>query len=172
VNRRATAIAILMALLAAAALASRGHMLCCRAKALDAQQTLDRCRLHAAAIADIRNRPAVAADNEQLGAEIQAAIETVAKDAGIAGQKIVRISPLPPQRLADSPYKEKPTLVRLEDVTLRQLVTFAHDLSAAKTHLVAKSINIRAPQAEDAGELWIAEVELTYLIYQPRPPGQ
>ena len=80
---------------------------------------------------------------------------------------MIDVSPLPPQRLGDTPYKEQPTTVRLENVPLKQLVTLVHRLANQNNSLHPKSIQIRAPQWEGAEERWTAEIVLTYLIYDP-----
>ena len=149
-NRRTALTMLMIAALALAALAARGRMLQSHTRARAAQQTLDGCRLHAAAIADIRNRPAVAADGEDLGGEIQAAIETVAQAVGIATDKIVRISPLPPQRLADSAYKEKPTLVRLEATTPAPRVVAERTSVAAIDKVSPEARSMPVPDMETA----------------------
>jgi len=172
VNRKTLLIALLIVSLALAAAWSRQHMLHRRHAADLARDTLADCRRIAASIASIRDRPAVAADGEAMGGEIQAAIENVAADAGISKDKLIRISPMPAQRLADSAYMEKPTHVRLDDVTLEQMVTLLHRLAAKQQGLVAKSIQLRSPQADDTGDLWVAEIELTYLIYEPTEKGR
>jgi hypothetical protein len=163
-------IAILV-LLGVSAVWGYRHMARQRSSAEAAAEGLRECRRLAANIKAARQRPAIAADAEAIGGEIQAAIEQSAASAGIAADKLSRITPEPAGRLADTVYKEKPTHVRLTDVTLKQLTGFLHTLATRHTGLTARSIDIRAPKREDTGPLWIADVTVTYLIYDPPITG-
>jgi hypothetical protein len=58
---------------------------------------------------------------------------------------------------------------RLPNVTLQQLVTILYNLTG-EHGLMAKSLRLSAPQTDDAGSQWSAELVLTYLIYDPQRP--
>lgn len=166
-RRRTVLIAVLICLLAAAAIWSCGYMRDQRKAALLAAGNLRECRELTARIKKIRHRPRKADDAERLATETTRRIETAALSAGITTDKLIRITPEPAQRLGDTVYKEKPTQVALKKITLKQLTWFVHALISGPDALHARSIRLTAPRREDTGNLWSAEVELTYLIYDP-----
>jgi hypothetical protein len=138
-----------------------------RAAAETARKDYLRCRDMAddlKALGPSRDRPA---DRTKAAGEIQGAVERQAKAAGITLDAVIDVSPLPPQRLGDTLYKEQPTTVRLENVSLKNLVTLVHRLADRDNSLYPKSIQIRAPQQQGAEERWTTEIILTYLIYDP-----
>ena len=170
-NRQSLLIVMLIALLGASALWAHQRMASRQRLAEAAYENLQGSRHCAAQIESIRRRPAIAADSEAIGGEVQSAIEQSAATAGIEAARLSRITPESPQRLGDSVYKEKPTRVRLTDVTLEQLVTFLHTLGRRHVGLNARSIQLRAPRPADTGKLWIAEVVITHLLYDPPETG-
>ncbi len=121
----------------------------------------------AAQIRAVRDRPTMADEDERLAEETIGLIEAAARAAAVAPGRLVRITPEPPQRLGDSVYKEKPTAVLLKGVSLRQVVGLVHTLIGGDRGLSAKSIRLSAPRHDDEGELWTAEIVVTYLIYDP-----
>jgi len=137
------------------------------AAARSAAQDFGDCQSMAARIESVSRLPAMARERERVSDEMTGLIERAAKSAGIGTDRIVRISPEQPQRLADSAYKEKPTSVLLRNVTLQQVVALVHDLTSNDEALWAKSVRITAPSPEDAGQDWTAELVITYLIYDP-----
>jgi hypothetical protein len=102
-----------------------------------------------------------------MAAEITGLIEQAAQAAGVGPGSLRRITPEAPQRLGDSAYKEKPTLLALDDVTLEQLVRLVHHLVSSQQGLCPKSIRLSAPRKAAADSAWSAEIVLTYLIYDP-----
>ena len=161
-------IAAAVVLLTACALVwSHGRMAAARGRTLRAGDDLRQCTRMAGQIALLSKRPTLATDHERLAAETTTIIETSAKASGIPPERLIRISPEPPQRLDDSVYKEKPTLIMLRNVTLKQLVDLAHRLVSGDQGLRVKSIRLSAPRADDTGKLWSAELVITYLISDP-----
>jgi hypothetical protein len=154
-------------LLAGAALWAYGEMSSRRAQASAAQADLADCGRMAQRIRDLRDRPARAAEHEHLAAETTGLVEEAARSAGIAPESLFRIVPEAPRRIGDSAYKEKPTQVLLQKVTVRQLVQLMHRLLSTDVGLRAHSIRLTAPRQETGGETWTAELVLTYLIYDP-----
>ncbi len=127
-------------------------------------------RQMAAEIERYARRPALATEHEQLATETTGLIESAAGSAKIDAKNLIRITPEPPRRLADTVYKEKPTHVFFKNISLRQLVTFIYGLLDDRRGLNAKSIRITSPRPEDTGLTWTVELTLTYLIYDPPNP--
>ncbi len=171
-RRTAVLLSVLAALLALATLLSYRVMIRHRAAAMTASNDLAECYKMAPEIESYRKRPAMAADQERIANETTGLIEQAARSSGISTRGLVRITPAPAHRLADTVYKEKPTQILLKGVTLRQLVSTLHRLASSKQSLYPKSLRITAPRVDDIGRLWTAEIVVTYLIYEPlRPPG-
>ncbi len=151
-----------------------GYVFCTNAHraALGARTNLARSREISTKIDALRERPTLAVDQERLSTETTRLIEQAARSAAIKPNKLVRITPEPPRRIADSVYKEKPTQVRLKGVTLTQSVEMLHRLTSAKDVLHPQSIRLGAPRIDDTGDIWTAELVLTYLIYDPPKAGR
>jgi len=135
--------------------------------ALGARADYEKCLRCAEKIEALKKRPKIAAGHERLHAETTGLIEQAAEKAGVPAGSLVRITPEPPRRLADTVYKEKPTRILLKKVTLKQIVLLVHGLIGADKKLHANFIRITAPRADDTGGLWTAELVVTYLIYEP-----
>jgi hypothetical protein len=155
--------------LGAAALASYGVMAGRQAAAETAQADLQACLRDAAAIESLRHRPRLAADHERLATEVTGLVEQAARTAGIAPASLQRITPEAAQRLGDSAYLEKPTLLVLDGVTMEQLVRLIHTLVASQEGLHPKSVRLTAPRLAASDNTWAADVVLTYLLYEPVP---
>ena len=146
----------------------------CCARAARADRTagqvrtdLAEIRIIAARIEAVRSRPTMADEQERLSDEVTGLVEAAARQAGIDKRDLVRITPLSPQRVGDTVYKEKPTTVEVSNVSLTQLMKLVHVLLSDGRGLKAKSIRLSAPRHDDTAETWTAEVVLTYLIYDP-----
>ena len=89
------------------------------------------------------------------------------------------IEPGTANRLPDSEYQELPVFLRLDALTLQQLVTFLHHLSAVDPSARAKTIELATPESSSAAttqngnapELWSADVTVAYHIYAPQGAG-
>ena len=107
------------------------------------------------------------ADNPELNRRLhEAAIQ-----AGMP-EELASIDPGQPRQIRDTEYSETLVFLRLSSVTLRQLVTFLHWLSAHDPGVRTKSIELGSTGSaptEPANETWTADVSLAYLSYSPRP---
>lgn len=132
-----------------------------------ARADLERCLASASTIETLRRKPAMASDREQLAAETTGLVSRAAAAAGITPAQLTRIVPDPPQKVGQTAYKEKPTLVVVEDVQLEQIVKMIHALGSGQESLAAKSIRLGPSRQQGRDDLWAAEIVLTYLIYEP-----
>ncbi len=119
----------------------------------------------------LSQRPTLAGEKERHDNETYGLIESTVKSAGVDA-KVRRIASEKPRRLGDSAYKEQPTQVSLPPITLKQLVALGLDLSSPEVGLNLETIRLSAPRDADTGDLWNAEVVLTYLIYDPPQAGK
>ncbi len=113
-------------------------------------------------------RPGV--DDPELNRRLRAA----ATIAGVPNE-LVSIDPGPARQVRDTDYDETVVYLRLDNVTLRELVTFLHQLSEKDKALRTKMLQLAPPTQTGivrptvalAGELWTADVTLAYLSYSP-----
>jgi hypothetical protein len=131
------------------------------------------CRADLADLARWRARRTTAAPLSAADPELNRRLSAASVAAGISGE-LASIEPGQPNRVRDSDYTETPVYVRLEAVTLRQLVTFLGALTASDAAVRPKSIELATPaappsgSASAAGELWTTDLTLAYLTYAPR----
>lgn len=168
--RRLAAVLLPALLLPAAALAF-ARLSAAKSHALAAQNDLAATRRAAAAFRAARAKPAVAGLRELEHLDLARAIESAAQAAGIGPGDIDSIDPAPPRQLGNSPFKEKPTDLRLRRVTLRQLIVLLHTLAEGPAALTPRSIRLSVPSDQDKPDLWKAELTLAYLLYSPLDPA-
>jgi len=166
-RRMVLLLSALVGLMALTAGGTYRHMATQRESAVTAETDLAECKDLRDRIQRFRQGPAMAAEHEKLDAETSSTIETAAQSAGIPAGNLVSISPEPPVRVGETAYKERPTGVLLNKVTLSQVVALLHGLMRAEPGLNVKSIRLSAGREDDAGDRWTAELTLTYLIYDP-----
>ena len=167
-HRAALLVAVVGLAILGAAVVGFGYLCASRARAEAARDELLECRELAIRIHALSRRPSLATEHERLAAETTGLVERAAGAAGIAPRGLARITPEPPQRVEDTVYKEKPVRVVLKRATLKQIVTFLHQLAAAADQgLQARSLRLDVSQAGAAGGAGDAEVVVAYLIYDP-----
>jgi len=122
---------------------------------------------------------AVAAD--PADPEFNRRLRSAATVAGIPDE-VVSIEPGVPRRIGETDFDQTLVSLRLNTVTLRQLITFLHQLSTRDPAVRAKILEL-SPPAEPAGsataaveglsadENWSADVTLAYLSFVPRDTG-
>ncbi len=136
--------------------------------ALAAQRDLTAIEGFAQRIEAARQRPKLAAEQEQVGTQTTALIEKAATAAGILpdtnNNRFMEIKPQPAQRVGETNFREKPTVLKFKNVTLEQVVRLMHALAAGEPALHAKSLQLSCMNADDTTN-WSAEITLTYLIY-------
>lgn len=130
---------------------------------------LQRTRSLAKEIAKFRNSPVIAGAADIDTSDIARRIDQAAKSALFPSDAITRISPELPQRIADTPYRQRVTQVTFRNINLRQLLSFATAISRPDGGMNIKSIRIVAPRIDAAPstETWAVEITLTYIYFDP-----
>ena len=113
-------------------------------------------------------------------ADLSRRIELAAAAADFADGSIERIEPEHARRIGETNYREVPTQVRLRRVTLQQVFTFLHALSATpptadhnqQSILSVSDIRLSAPCGEETGDRWTVESTLTYTVYVAEGQGR
>jgi hypothetical protein len=104
------------------------------------------------------------------GAEVTRRIEGAAKSAGLPAGGIERIEPVPVRQVengavGDRAASEKPTIVQLRGVTLRQALTFFHAAAGpGRPSMRLSQVRLTAASADDANDRWAVESTLTYPV--------
>ena len=162
-------LSLLGAALIAVAVTAYGYMDRCRLSAIEARAALDQCVRAVRRIEDISRRPIQACDRELESSRITALIEQAAKAVRVVP---TRIAPEQPQAVEGSSYREKPTRVFLDNVSLQQVVDVIHRLAVGEQPLAAKSLRLSAVEEKSSDNLWKLELVVTYLIYDPASSGR
>jgi hypothetical protein len=113
-----------------------------------------------------------AAHDGDAGAEVTRRIESAAKSAGLPAGGIERIEPAPVRPVENGTAggrdasSEKPTIVQLRGVTLRQTLTFFHAVAGTgRSPLRLSQLRLTAASADDAHDRWAIESTLTYPVH-------
>lgn len=130
---------------------------------------LQRSRTLAKEISKLRSSPIIAGAADIDPTDISKRIDKAAKVALFTTDSITRISPEQPQRIADTPYRQRVTQVILRNVNLRQLLGFTTAISKLDGGMNIRSIRIVAPRSDNASsaEIWAVEITLTYIYFDP-----
>jgi hypothetical protein len=94
-------------------------------------------------------------------------LRDAAAAAGVA-DKLVSIEPGEPNQVAGTDYQEMLVFLRLESLSVRELVTFLHAHASADTATHAKAIELSTIARDEGGELWLADVTLAYTSHAPQ----
>jgi hypothetical protein len=147
-----------------------------RANALDRQKDLAICNTELATI----NVKAATSAGQNTATTDDLAINRRLRGAAIAAHLSDQLSSVDPGaavRLPDSDYLQTPIYLRLNAVTLRELVSFLYELSSTDNALRTSDIELSPPLASppagaEAGDRWTADITLSYLAYAQRPASQ
>ncbi len=168
--RRAALIGVLGVMLAVTAAWNAQYMLGKHDAARRAAEDLAACRRLAKDIRALRTEPKVASIEAMGVQELGACVEAASRRAGFAPDALQGIFPQAPRRVGASPYLQKPTALSLQNVTLVQLGTFLHHLTA-ETGLSVQDVRLRIPHGAEEGRTWNVETTVLSLIYAPAEPA-
>jgi hypothetical protein len=148
-----------------------------RAAAEGSAADLAACKVALADLEHLGAAPASVAVAGGSDGDLNQPLRAAAVAAGIPDE-LASIDPGQPRQLPQADYSQTLVFLRLNSVTLCQLVTFLHTLSAQNASVRTKSIEL-APAGEAASsvgskekemvENWAADVTLACLNYSPRP---
>lgn len=160
----------LAVLLVAAALWNVRWMLDQRGEARYEAEELAACRKLAGRIKKLRQEQQADSDSAEAvkkpGEHIHTALRRVGVGAESGRGTLEGIYRQPARPLQDAPYVRKPTSLTLRDVSLLQLGNFLYYVTE-DSGLSASDLRLRSPHGEVSGDVWNAEITLSYLIYSP-----
>jgi type II secretory pathway pseudopilin PulG len=136
-----------------------------RRSAERAAENLTACQELARSIRHLKRKPTIA-DNKELEVnKLTRRIQKAVRSAGASRSSIVQIDPQPARRLRDTAYKEKPTRLTLQELSMRELLD-ALDTLTEGASLRVERVRMSPPQRGLAHN-WDAEVTVAYLIFEP-----
>ena len=145
-----------------------------RERALKSQKDKVTCAAEMAVmnVAGSTSADSAAGDSTAINRRLRSA----ATSARLADQ-LVSIDPGSAVRVHDSDYVQTPIYLRLNAVSLQQLVGFLYALSIADNTLTTSDIELSLPLAipvnrTDAVDLWTADITLSCVSYQQRQPSE
>ena len=96
-------------------------------------------------------------------------IEQSAHDAQIGPKRLVRIWPQPVEKTQDAARCRQAIQVLLNEVSLRQMITFLYTLESAPAGLRVAKIQLSAAQRSKQPDLhaWTGEATLFHIVYDP-----
>ena len=124
------------------------------ASATAAAQDARSARLLVERIEALRRTTAAVAASPQD--DLRQRIARAATAAGVAQNGLEAIEEQPVSRSGDGAYQERPTRIVLRQVTLRQVVTFFHSLTAGAPAYHARELRLTAPREQERGGHWSA----------------
>ena len=166
-KRQDVLVCVLAVLLVGAALWAYGRCRSQRATAIAARDDLAECKALARQIDQLRHRPDQAGAKELHLDVLNRRIESAARAARIVPEAIDAIWPKGCARVGDTVYLENSTLIVLKRVTMKQLVTALHELTASTPGLAVKSLRLNTPRGQETSDCWDADAVVGYLFYSP-----
>jgi hypothetical protein len=128
------------------------------------------CRDLASEMTALRELPQFAVLEAESVETIFGHIQRAVESALLPPKSLVRVQPSAPSYLGDSSYRIRPIRLELEEVTMRQLITFAHHLVDENRGLTVRDLEFWHAGTDSSsapGERWSAELTLTQLIFSP-----
>lgn len=110
-------------------------------------------------------------DDQPVG-DMNTLVQLIQQSASLAGMPmnhVQRIRPSSARRIGQTPYIENPTQLSLNQVTMKDTVSFLHHLASNQPSLQIQSLRLtdnsgRQPTPEEA---WQVEVGLASITYEP-----
>ena len=128
---------------------------------------IEQMNLDADVIQVLRAAPRLATERERPNDELLAEVRDSMAAAKIPLDYWIGNDPAPTVRVPNSPYKRLSVRLMFEELSLRQVVEFAFNLTQMDSALSIPYLRLHAPpRAKD--ETWNVDLNVDYLIYSPR----
>jgi hypothetical protein len=167
--KRTILLVLLLAAAAAGAGAAWSRLDSGRSRADASRDDLSACRAKFAAIDSISAMTGAAtADEATIDRRLARAAAAALSDQQLASTDVISSA-----RAGDSNFTQTIVSLRLDAVTLKQLVGFLTELSAGDNAVRTTDIDLTPPQTArpagaEAGDRWTADVTLVYLAFSPK----
>ena len=138
---------------------------------MEAQEELREMHRMSADIERLQHRPRIASLELESPDEMSNRVTDALSQPAIRGARLKSLDPQQPIRVAQTDYQQRSTEIQLENVTLRELATFAEGLTRTGQGLQVRDVILAEPAAtgtKSGAETWLATVTVTQIIYSPR----
>lgn len=160
-DRRTNLLLLVLVLAAVNAAMAWSRLARLRDDALASESDLAQCRAYLAEIAAAGAVSPAARPRTAGATDINRRLREAASAAG-AGEKLTSIEPGNAETAGGS--TELSVFLHFEPISLRELVTFLHHLSAGDAGMRAKTLELEAPPGAEAGDAWVADVAIGYPV--------
>ncbi len=145
-----------------------------RQSAQDARENLEKCRILAQQIEQLRGSPTHASLRALPSTELTKLVEEAAKNAQILPNSVQSIAPQSPQRPGKSDYQWHTSEVQLAPLTWGELNRFLQSIALREPSLVASHVRLGTSKTPADGsttpplpERWGIQLRLTQSVFAP-----
>lgn len=145
-----------------------------RQSARDAQENLNRCRLLAQQIEQLRTSPTQAAFRALPSTELTKVLDEASRQSQILPNAVLSIAPQAPQRPGQTDYQWYSTEVQLAPLTWGELHRFLQAIALQEPSLVVSQWRMGTPTNVSQGgaapslpERWAVQLRLTQSVFAP-----
>lgn len=127
-------------------------------------RSLRQMRADVERITVLSTAPRGADDHRRSSEELLGELETALSEVGIPLSRWQDSVPRQPQQLPGTEYQQVATRLYFDELSLEELVKFAHRLVDQDPSLFVSAVRINAGRGKDT-QTWSVELTVTYLVY-------
>ncbi len=133
----------------------------------DASEELGKNQQMVANIKRLQDRPRIASLVQEETTGLQVRVQLAMAEAGIPSEKKESSIPSEASQKGTSSYKERTTEIKLNDVTMQQIILFCQHLEDPEKGLTVRYLSMKASKAfsSAASDQWNVIITLSQLIY-------
>ncbi len=127
-------------------------------------RSLRQMRADVQRIAVLSSAPRGANDHRRSSDELLAQLETALGEVGIPLSRWQDSVPRQPQQVPGSEYRQVATRLYFDELSLEEIIKFAHRLVDQDPSLFVSSVRVSAGRGKNT-QTWSVELTVTYLVY-------
>ncbi|MCZ6654720.1 MAG: hypothetical protein O7D91_17050 [Planctomycetota bacterium] len=127
-------------------------------------QSLQQMRADVERITVLSSAPRGANDHRRSSEELLADLEAALDEAGIPLSRWQDSVPRQPQQVSGTEYQQVATRLYFDELSLEEIVKFAHRLVDQDPSLFVSSVRVSAGRGKNT-QTWSVELTVTYLVY-------
>ncbi len=127
-------------------------------------QSLRQMRADVERITMLSSAPRGANDHRRSSEELLSELEAALGEVGIPLSRWQDSVPRQPQQVPGSEYQQVATRLYFDELSLEEIVKFAHRLVEQDTSLFVSSVRVSAGRGKNT-QAWSVELTVTYLVY-------
>ncbi len=134
---------------------------------LAARATFVHCQTLATDWERLASRPAQIAASAAETSDLTSWIEERCQSISLEPKTLISINPEQPRRVRNEPYLIQEVQLRLEQLTMNDIVRLLQSLETAESQWVATKLVLTPAEGSDKLEKWRIEAVLTKLVFAP-----